>query len=299
MREQTMMVVSAAILALMVMAAPAAANVPLIASAQVSADRTALVISGVNFVVTPSDTEDPGTDPPAAPGVSLALTTLPVTESSATSVTVTLPTVLDAGTYLLLLTRSDGELAVFYLTVGTVGPQGPSGADGPAGPVGAAGVPGPAGPAGPEGPEFTATDAQSNTSVGSDALGAVSTGQSNTAFGVRALSSTTTGSFNVAVGIDALKNGTVGSSNTAIGYQALLANTGSFNIALGNSAGQSLLVGDNNIYIGNSGVRSESGIVRIGQTQTHTQTYLSGTVSATAFSGDGSALTNVRAVYQP
>ena len=56
-------------------------------------------------------------------------------------------------------------------------------------------------------------------------------------------------------------------------------------------------MGDNNIYIGNMGQAVESGIIRIGSSQTHT--YLSGAVTAPAFAGDGAALTNVRAVYQP
>lgn len=85
-------------------AQPAAA--PLIASAKVSADRTTLTIDGLNFATD-------GT----APSVSLALTALPVTATSATSVTATLPSPLEAGTYLLLLTRGDQETAAFYVTV--------------------------------------------------------------------------------------------------------------------------------------------------------------------------------------
>lgn len=49
--------------------------------------------------------------------MSLALTTLPVTAWSATSVTAALPSPLEAGTYLLLLTRSDQQTAAFYVTV--------------------------------------------------------------------------------------------------------------------------------------------------------------------------------------
>ena len=79
---------------------------PLIASAKVSADRTTLTIGGLNF-----------TTDAAAPTVSLALTALPVTATSATSVTATLPSPLEAGTYLLLLTRGDQEAAAFYVTV--------------------------------------------------------------------------------------------------------------------------------------------------------------------------------------
>ena len=79
---------------------------PLIASAAVSADRTMLTVSGLNF-----------TTDGAAPSVSLALTPLPVTASSATAVTAALPASLQAGTYLLLLTRGDQHTAAFYVTV--------------------------------------------------------------------------------------------------------------------------------------------------------------------------------------
>ena len=49
--------------------------------------------------------------------MSLALTPLPVTASSATAVTAALPASLEAGTYLLLLTRGDRQTAAFYVTV--------------------------------------------------------------------------------------------------------------------------------------------------------------------------------------
>ena len=79
---------------------------PLIASAKVSVDRTTLTVGGLNFSTDGS-----------TPSVSLALTTLPVTAASATSVTATLPSSLEAGTYLLLLTRGDQQGAAFYVTV--------------------------------------------------------------------------------------------------------------------------------------------------------------------------------------
>ena len=59
----------------------------------------------------------------AAPNVSLVLTPLPVTASSATVMTVDAAVRVGAGTYLLLLSRSDGQAATFYVTVGAVGPQ--------------------------------------------------------------------------------------------------------------------------------------------------------------------------------
>ena len=78
----------------------------LIASAKVSADRTTLTVAGLNFA----------TDG-VPPSVALALTPLPVTASSATAVTAALPASLEAGTYLLLLTRGDQQAAAFYVTV--------------------------------------------------------------------------------------------------------------------------------------------------------------------------------------
>ena len=84
-----------------------------------------------------------------------------------------------------------------------------------------------------------------------------------------------------------------------IGNSALFGTTSSFNIGLGYDAGSAHVTGDNNIYIGHRGIADETGIIRIGTPGTHTQTYLQGTVTATSFVGDGSALTNVRAVYQP
>ena len=297
MRKRTMPALVAVGVTLAVTAAPAAASPPVIASAQVTqvgADLTTVQISGMNFVVTSTT---PETVSATVRSVSLALMPATVTDVLATSLTATLPVSLGAGTHLLLLTRTDDELAVFYLTVGAAGPQGPAGPAGPAGRMGRPGATGPMGAIGPRGPEFTATDARGNTSAGTGALGAVTTGQSNTALGVSAQSSVTTGSFNAAVGYDALGTNIAGSSNTAVGYNALRSSVGSFNIALGFGSGASLIRGDNNIFIGHGGRSVESGVIRIGKTQT--QTYLSGVVTAGAFSGDGSALTNVRAVYQP
>ena len=120
MRTRTMMIVGGAGSAFAVAAAlvwtmgPAAAvgaeeqtaAAPLIASAKVSSDLTTLTVEGLNLA---GDS--------TVPTVSLALTTLTVTASSTTSVTATLPSPIEAGTYLLLLTRGDQETASFYVTV--------------------------------------------------------------------------------------------------------------------------------------------------------------------------------------
>ena len=105
-----------------VAAPPAPLAAPLIASAQVSADQATLTLTGLNFAATAAEGGEG-----VPPSVSLALTPLPVTASSATWVTATLPSPLNAGTYLLVLQRSDAEAATFYVTVGAVGPQGPAG----------------------------------------------------------------------------------------------------------------------------------------------------------------------------
>ena len=282
------------------LAAPVAATPPLIASTTVSDDQTTLTIRGVHLEVGSAQTDDCNTVSAPAPQVTLEATTLSVTASCRTQVTATLPGTLPAGTYLLTVERSDEEMAVFYPTFGAIGPPGIPGPAGPSGRIGTPGRTGLPGFAGPQGPAFTATDAQDNTALGTNTLGRVTTGRSNTAIGPSALFSGTTASHNVAVGSRALQTNTAGSSNTAIGYGSLWQSTGSFNIALGFRAGQSLIVGDNNIYIGTSGPAAESGVIRIGSSgSTTTQTYLSGTVTAPAFVGDGSALTNVPAVYQP
>ena len=304
MQIRTATVMAVAGWAFAALAAPVAANPPLIASTTVSADQTTLTIRGVYLMVGPAETDDCSTVSSLAPRVTLKGATpedatLSVTASCRTEVTATLPGTLPAGTYLLTVERSDAELAVFYPTFGAAGPQGIPGPAGAPGRIGAPGRTGLPGRAGPQGPAFTATDAQDNTALGTSALGSVTTGRSNTAIGPSALFNGTTASTNVAVGGIALQNNTAGASNTAIGYGSLRQSTGSFNIALGYRAGQELLVGDNNIYIGHSGAMAESGVIRIGISGATTQTYLSGTVTAPAFVGDGSALTNVPAVYQP
>ena len=306
METRTKMVMAAAVVLAVMAAAAAEADPPLIGSAEVSADGAALVLTGVNFVPTSADTEGSGATAATAkrPGVSLALTPLPVTVSSATSVSATLPAALTAGTYLVVLTRSDGELAVSYLTTGAIGPQGSPGAAGPAGISGRRGVPGsrgPAGPAGAAGPRLAAADAQPNTAVGLEALHRLTTGSANAALGRNALQSSTAGNLNVAVGGSALRgkrDSLVG--NTAVGFEAFANGTGSFRfgIGVGNGAGRDLVPGDNAIYVGHPGVAGENGAIRIGAPNTHTQTHLPGTVAAPAFVGDGSGLTNVRAVYQ-
>lgn len=73
-----------------------------------------------------------------------------------------------------------------------------------------------------------------NTSVGSAALTAISTGFGNTALGRLVLPATTTGNQNTAVGWFSMENNTTGSSNTAIGALALRNNVDNQdNVAVG------------------------------------------------------------------
>ena len=112
----------------MASAVEAPAPAPLIASAQVSGDQTTLTLTGLNLAAAAGESTDG-----VLPSVSLALTPLPLTASSPTLVTATLPAPLEAGTYLVLLQRSGDQAATFYVTVGAVGPQGPAGAASPLG----------------------------------------------------------------------------------------------------------------------------------------------------------------------
>ena len=90
---------------------------PLITSVAVNLAQQTLTINGTNFGAT-------------APTVSLALTAMTVSEgATATSVQATLSTLstLAAGTYRLVLQRSDSVVADFPVTIGAVGPPGPAG----------------------------------------------------------------------------------------------------------------------------------------------------------------------------
>ena len=139
------------------------------------------------------------------------------------------------------------------------------------------------------------TAGEDNVALGARAMTDLTDGDENTSLGYRTLVNLGTGNYNVAVGSRSLTELTAGDENTSIGYGALIANTGGTNnIALGYQAGNVNTTGSNNIYIGHAGAAAdESGRIRIGTAATHTETHLAGTVHATAFVGDGSALTNL------
>jgi hypothetical protein len=91
----------------------------------------------------------------------------------------------------------------------------------------------------------------SNTGVGSQALGETTTGTNNSAHGAEALRFNTTGGSNTAVGSIALRLNTSGSNNSAVGVQTLYSNTtGSQNSALGQNALYNNTTGSNNVGVG-------------------------------------------------
>ena len=92
-----------------------------------------------------------------------------------------------------------------------------------------------------------------NTFVGQNAGGAITTGFENTALGVNALLSNTTGDDNTALGIRALRANTSGANNIAIGTEALVANTtANDNIAIGVFCLPTNTTGHHNVAMGAS-----------------------------------------------
>ncbi|MDA9036544.1 hypothetical protein N9H73_05825 [Flavobacteriaceae bacterium] len=137
------------------------------------------------------------------------------------------------------------------------------------------------------------TTGNSNTAIGGMALNSNTTGVNNTANGLMALFSNTTGNRNTANGNIALENNTTGSGNVANGEKSLFSNTtGANNTAIGNGAD----VGSNNLTnataIGNGAIVTASNTIQLGSASV-TLVQTSGTISATAFVGDGSGLTGI------
>ena len=107
--------------------------------------------------------------------------------------------------------------------------------------------------------------------------------------GVEALYSNTIGTENVADGNRALYDNTSGTDNLAIGPHALDNNTaGVYNIAIGPHAAGNRSTDSYNIDIGDAtgsyedDVAGESTTIRIGETKTHTATYIAGIYGQTA-----------------
>ena len=155
----------------------------------------------------------------------------------------------------------------------------------------------------------TNTLADYTISIGPSSLPNNSSG-SNIAIGYEALYLNTSGADNVATGKQTLKNAT-SSLNTGIGNFALYdVTTGGGNTAIGRSAGINNQTGSNNTYLG-YGAKTASSVnttnstaigamstvttsntIQLGDTNI-TLVNTSGTVSASAFVGDGSGLTNL------
>ncbi len=155
----------------------------------------------------------------------------------------------------------------------------------------------------------TSTLADYTISIGPSSLPNNSSG-SNIAIGYEALYSNSSGADNVATGKQALKNAT-SSLNTGVGNFALYdITTGGGNTAIGRSAGINNQTGSNNTYLG-YGAKTGSSMnttnsTAIGAMSTVTSSntiqlgnedvtlvQTSGTISASAFVGDGSGLTNI------
>jgi uncharacterized coiled-coil protein SlyX len=126
-----------------------------------------------------------------------------------------------------------------------------------------------------------------NTAIGAGALLA-NTADSNTATGAGALLSNTIGTQNTANGAFAQYSNITGDKNTANRNQALINNTaGIHNIAVGFEAGY-FTTGSQKIAIGNTGNdggAGESHTIRIGESGTHTATYIAGIAGQTVGAG--------------
>ena len=154
-----------------------------------------------------------------------------------------------------------------------------------------------------------------NTAVGKNAMINNVVGSYNAAFGTSALSNNDKGFNNTAIGLFTLQNNGDGVDNTALGWGSLMnSENSSGNTAVGGHAGQYLANNSGgNTFIGNySGVSESSSAtiiensIAIGAYATVTTSNTiqlgndsvtlvntAGTVSATAFRGDGSLLTNL------
>jgi hypothetical protein len=75
-----------------------------------------------------------------------------------------------------------------------------------------------------------------NTSLGVDALSAITTGRYNTAVGSYSQQKTTSGQYNTSLGLNCSRDNITGQQNTAVGYDALRLNLSDYNTAIGSNA---------------------------------------------------------------
>jgi hypothetical protein len=131
---------------------------------------------------------------------------------------------------------------------------------------------------------YSNTEGITNTFVGRSAGYSNTTGGYNTFLGSTAGQSNTTGSENVFLGRDAGYSNTTGTGNVFIGYKAgyLMASSNKLAIANGSTSTDILIYGD-----------FSTDRVGIGTVSPSTALEVDGTVTATAFVGDGSGLTGV------
>ncbi len=134
---------------------------------------------------------------------------------------------------------------------------------------------------------FINTTGDDNTGSGYGALYSNTTGEENTADGSQSLYYSTTGLRNTGVGYRSLYTNTTGTNNTAVGHTA---DVGANNLVNATAIGYGAVAGaSNSIQLGNSNVN----LVKTSGVVSATGIITSGRVTATAFSGDGSGLTNL------
>ena len=159
----------------------AAAQAPLIITAEIDSANNEISIAGVNLA-----------PPVGTPEVRLGNSTLSVVSASPTAIVATVPPTLAPGTYLLYV-RVGTLFGACDVTYGAQGPPGRPGGVGPQGPTGAAGPAGAQGPPGPQGPSGSLALPYLGQSTASGNASSATTGKvSATIFRLRSMSGVST-----------------------------------------------------------------------------------------------------------